>query len=319
MEGKTKKIISGVAIGLAAILIGGVVGLLGRSLGWFGKTKAESEPTPELLNFEETAYGTYAVSLKDYTAKKVVIPASYNGKAVTEISGCAALPSIMERYNASLYSNTDTQIKDTLEYVFMGEEVRQEVNDFGATLGHIGFGAATNLLWLEIPESVKIIHAYAFYGCCSLIEIKIPKGVTALETGTFQYNSALTKVDLPESVNKIGENVFLRCSNLKKLNLPVLETLPSGLFWKVSLEEMVIPEGVKYIAANAFNECKTLAKIVLPSTLEKIEDKAFQNCPELKTVYNLSKLEIVAGAETFGGVAKNATNVYTELPGERKE
>ena len=39
---------------------------------------------------------------------------------------------------------------------------------------------------------------------------------------------------------------------------------------------------LEYIWFSAFEECRSLKEIVLPSTLKIIEDRAFQNCKNLK-------------------------------------
>ena len=87
-----KKLVAGVAIGLAVVMSLGALVIAGKAMGWFEKASEEPQETLEALNFEETAYGTYAVSLKDYDAEEVVIPEEYEGKKVTEIQGNSYLP-----------------------------------------------------------------------------------------------------------------------------------------------------------------------------------------------------------------------------------
>ena len=53
---------------------------------------------------------------------------------------------------------------------------------------------------IEIPENVKEIANYAFYGCKSLKEIIIPSSVTEIGYGAFWDCSSLKKVIIPGSV-----------------------------------------------------------------------------------------------------------------------
>ena len=68
------------------------------------------------------------------------------------------------------------------------------------------------------------------------------------------------------------------------------------------------------INASAFEGCTSLTSITIPESVTGIEDYAFIGCKNLKTIYNLSKLDIQKSSEAHGCVAKYAENIYTELP-----
>ena len=48
--------------------------------------------------------------------------------------------------------------------------------------------------------------------------------------------------------------------------------------------KFIVSEGIRYIGSNAFSGAKSLKEVVLPTTLEKIDESAFANCPELTAV-----------------------------------
>lgn len=51
-----------------------------------------------------------------------------------------------------------------------------------------------------------------------------------------------------------------------------------------TITKVVIPEGVKTIAAYAFAQLTALEEVVLPSTLQKIQNSAFEGCTSLKKI-----------------------------------
>ncbi len=309
-ETKKSKWMGIVAIGLAVILSGGAFALSAKALGWFDKHPKEPAATLEALTFEETAYGTYSVSLKDYEATEIVVPSKFSGKAVTEIGG-SELSGMMLVQQFLQGTPTQESVKTVLDQVAAtgGLEKLSGLNENG-------FACATKLEKVTLPNSIKKIGSSAFMGCYALKEINIPDSV--VEIGHFAWMGAfgLREITFPESVKRIGSNVCFAAFGLEKVTLSKnIEHLTGSAFqYCTSLTKIEIPAGVKEIQGVAFANCTSLAEIILPETLEGIEADAFQNCTALKTVYNLSKLEIVAGADTYGGVAKNATNVYTELP-----
>ena len=383
---KTKSIVAGIAIGLAVIMSGGAVALAGKALGWYDKGPKEPEPTLEALNFEETGYGTYAVSLKDYGATEVVVPSKYNGKPVTEVSGSDAMPII-------LYRLAQRDLKEESDPDTLKDGIDRAVSDFvsaggadGVNIGEAGFAMSPALKKITLPSSLKKISAGGFFGCTALEELVMPAGVTMIKDFAFQWCYSLTGVEIPESVeelgndvfygnnslvsaklpsrlNQCGEGIFDQCRKLKEANVPQMEVIPKLMFGDCrALEKIDISEGIKTVSERAFYNCisvtelvlpKTLTKIgsyafsggklkeiilpetlteigeyafsswenleeiVLPKTLKKIGDKAFNNCTKLKTVYNLSELRLMSGLDNYGGVAKYATNIYTELPSER--
>ena len=48
--------------------------------------------------------------------------------------------------------------------------------------------------------------------------------------------------------------------------------------------KFIVSEGIRYIGSSAFSGAKSLKEVVLPTTLEKIDESAFANCPELTAV-----------------------------------
>ena len=67
---------------------------------------------------------------------------------------------------------------------------------------------------VTIPEGVKEIGDYAFYGCTGLTNVTIPEGVTEIGEGAFSDCTGLTSVTIPKSVTTIHREVFMNCPHL---------------------------------------------------------------------------------------------------------
>ena len=313
---KTKSIVAGVSIGLAVIMSAGAVALAGKSLGWYDNVPKKPEATIEALNFEETVYGTYSVSLKDYEAKEIVIPEKYKGKKVTEIGGmdAAILLTLSLAGDLSTAEAVKTGVDEALSQ-FTSEAAKDNAEAMGFVMGEIGFCFATKLTKITIPESIKKIESGAFLGCYSLTEINIPDSVQEIGDCCFAYNAEAEKIEISENLKTAGAADFSYCVSLKEVKIPKMEVLSGTMFQGcIALEKAVIPEGVKKISGSVFKGCTGLKEVVLARTLESIGTDAFNNCTSLKTVYNLSKIELTKGADTNGKVAKYAEKIYTEYP-----
>ena len=137
-----------------------------------------------------------------------------------------------------------------------------------------------------VPDTVKTIGDFAFYGTKALESINIPDSVTNIGTDAFGECSGLKEVVIPDSVTSMGEAVFYKCTSLEKVKLSVNITSPNPAAFQYcsSLKEVVLPESMKFISFFMFSYCKEITNIVLPDTLNSILRSAFQNCDNLKNI-----------------------------------
>ena len=66
-----------------------------------------------------------------------------------------------------------------------------------------------------VPNSVKMIENYAFYGCTSLESIVIPNSVKSIGVRAFENCTNLTRITLGDSVEYIGHWAFEGCIGLR--------------------------------------------------------------------------------------------------------
>lgn len=208
---------------------------------------------------------------------------------------------------------------------------------FAENLDFIGFGAfegCGKLKKVEIPDSVSFIGGYAFFHCVSLESVELPSSLESIEYSTFGGCSLLDGIEIPEGVRRIEEQAFEGASSLKDVVIPQsVEYIGGQAFygteWIANLSKdgmaiiheflldvdsdvktKSIPEGIREICGVAFSasyptgegwirysENDQLTKIDFPSTLEIIDDSAFQGC------VNLTEVAIPEGVKEIGDYA----------------
>lgn len=99
------------------------------------------------------------------------------------------------------------------------------------------FRRRTELLSIQIPDSVVNIGQEAFYVCTSLKQVILPKSLKYIHRSAFNFCKSLRKIELPFGVLHIEMRAFRNCTQLK---------------------EIVIPPTVGYIGEDVFGGCEEL-------------------------------------------------------------
>lgn len=85
----------------------------------------------------------------------------------------------------------------------------------------------------KVPETVKEIYAYAFYGC-RITELKLPEGLQTIGEKAFMYSKGLKTLEIPKSVTAIGAEAFYH-TGLESVKIK----------WGVAGKEGAFDDGVK--------------------------------------------------------------------------
>ena len=236
------------------------------------------------LEYTQLADGSYAVRSEGEASSEsnIVIPSSYDGKAVTKIDNyafeyCADMTSI-------IIPNTVTSIGD---YAFYG---------------------CKGLTSIVIPDSVTKIGVGAFYGCESLQIIKISNAVTEIPNSAFVGCASLTTIEFSDKIVKFGDNVFRGCRNLANIIVSDANTeykTVEGNLYSKSGEELIyyapgkteetftVPNSVTSIASGAFATSVRVKNVIIPDTVTVLGNEAFAECTALENVTVSKNVEVI--------------------------
>ena len=164
--------------------------------------------------------------------------------------------------------------------------------DFGSELSnpmcyaHELYLNGERITYIEIPETVTQIPAYAFRGCNTLTDITIPDSVTSIGTSAFSDCTSLTSITIPDGVTSVGNSVFSGCTKLTSITIPNgVASIGNSTFRDCSsLTSITIPGGVTSIGSDMFYNCTSLTSITIPNGVTSIGTYAFYNCTSLTSI-----------------------------------
>ena len=181
------------------------------------------------------------------------------------------------------------------------------------SIGQQAFRDCNHLTSVTLPESLVTVNSQAFYGCkintlryngtlsqwLSMSDLSNVMGL-AIDSATpfkLYINNDLIcgNIIIPNNINIISAYAFYRCQDITSVTLH---------------------ENIR-IDNYAFATCYGLTSITIPSNTTINGSSVFFGCYSLIEVYNQSQLNIVAGSESYGYVAKYAQNVYTVSGGSK--
>ena len=172
-------------------------------------------------------------------------------------------------------------------YPYRAEILRVVFPEGLTKIGELAFYECEELIAAVIPDSVKVIDAYAFAFCERLELLDLGSGVTEIGESAFSDCYALKSLRIPGSVQTLGRKVFYRCESIPTVTIPssVTKIGLSAFSYCKSLVSAVIQAPITEIPVYLFYGCGQLATVTLPETAEKLGDYAFRGCDNLGTVY----------------------------------
>ena len=198
------------------------------------------------------------------------------------------------------FNNTYTHIMEQFKY-------RYKIIDGTTSIAADEFKDRTDLLSIDISNSVTTIGTDAFNGTTNMTSCTLPNNTsfTIIPNNCFQ-GSGLTSIDIPDSVTTIGYNAFYLSRELATVTIPnsvtsiglsafsynaitsftipdKVETLSNYIFFASnSLASVTIPNSVTSIGNGAFTNT-ALTSITLPDSVTSIGNEAFRNCSNLRS------------------------------------
>lgn len=186
----------------------------------------------------------------------------------------------------------------------------QRYNDFNkvviqegiTSIGVRAFSANYPTKALVLPNSLKTIEDYGFYGNEQLEQVQFGSGLVSLGEEAFSACRNLKAIDLPDSLQSIGIGAFSNCSALEEVVVPgSVKTVKNGAFHAcTSLKTAAFMDGVQTLEPSIFTECGRLEDVYLPDTILSIGGACFYNCTSLTGVRLPAKLTVISNG-LFGG------------------
>ena len=130
-------------------------------------------------------------------------------------------------------------------------------------IGDSAFDFATQLVSVEIPDSVVSIGERAFTACVDLGRVTIPDSVVSIGANAFSGCTKLADLHIGSSVATVGDEAFSSCLSLESIDFPnSVVTIGARAFRSgLGLRSVTIPESVSAIGGGAFNACPNLERV----------------------------------------------------------
>lgn len=223
------------------------------------------ETDPQWFEWSELDDGTLRITKYTGSDERVFIPASIEGKTVSEIGTAAFMTN------------------KTLVAIAIPEGV--------TTLGGSAFERCSHLREARLPTGLIKIGGFAFSDCPELTEIDLPDSITTIEGGAFGKSTALTTVRLPASLTSTPRGYstngpFNGSETIAKVIFPDnMTSLPASVCDGMpALKQVVFPQSLTQIENGAFRACGALERIDIPAGVTTIGDAAFEYCSAMTSI-----------------------------------
>lgn len=181
------------------------------------------------------------------------------------------------------FDGTPFYQNQTDDFVILGDGILYAYN-----------GSATDLV---IPDTVKMIGAYACADHQTMKSVTIPPSVHAVAFCAFDNCTALAKITAPDYIAELAPDAF---SNTKWMTAGKEDFLTLGkmlVAYRGKGGEVEVPEGIRVINDAAFEMNNAVTVVRLPDSVEEIRRGAFYRCPSLQVA------EFGDGLKSIGDMA----------------
>ena len=182
-------------------------------------------------------------------------------------------------------------------------------------IGDGAFSMCNNIKEVDLSKVKKL--GTSFRNCKKLEKITLPE---TFETLGRAFEGTPWENALPNGVNCLANYVYCVKGKLESEILDLSGKEYSGITGIVGyifdinnckdLRFLNLSENITKLERHAFNSCSNLMQVKLGKQVELIDEYAFNGCFRVFEIYNMSKIEITAGAGENGGIARFARIIH---------
>lgn len=201
-------------------------------------------------------------------------------------------------HNLSVVGIDESAFKDCSDLISI--DLPNTIEDIGSN----AFSGCSSLASISLPDSMTSIGSSSFEGCSSLIAVKLPNSITSIPSASFKGCLSLVSIELPCGITTIGNGAFSGCASLSSIELPsnLMSIGDSAFKGCTSLTSIELPSDLTSIGKykGPFIDCSSLLEIVLPEAVTEVPQDAFAGCTSLKEI-DLSTQSTYLSGSCFSG------------------
>lgn len=165
------------------------------------------------------------------------------------------------------------------------ESIRAVVVEQGVeNVGNFAFFMLDKLTSVTLPDSVRKIGSWAFYGCEALRLLDLGKGVQEIDRSAFERCYALTGVRLPASLQTLRYHAFYRCEGLTSITVPSgVTVMEASVFaYCIGLRSAKVLANLTELPRWTFYGCESLVSVSLTPAITQVGADAYYDCDLLE-------------------------------------
>lgn len=197
-----------------------------------------------------------------------------------------------------------------------GTLVQVTEEDLKGATSLVSFANQTNLVKIEIPDTVTSMATSVFQSCTNLVRVKLSKNCRTLSQFCFSSCSSLQEIEIPEGVTNFGAASFSSCPNLTKITIPsTLVDIPNNCFAYASVPKNIYVSNLTNFVKVTGQFSESGASFTLYYNGEKVtdlvlpDDAIITNGILRRFTFETADLNnvVTIGANSFQGCSKLKT------------
>jgi len=250
---------------------------------------------PSTVSYNDDIYNVTSIGTSAFRGcsglTSINIPVSITSIGLYAFDGCSNLTSIVWNAISCSYSgglnSPFSSISSKITSFTFGDEVYTIPGSLCSGMKNLGS--------ITIPSSVFSIGEYAFYNCTGLTSIDIP--ASYISDYAFGGCSNLTSVTIGENVVSIDQDAFSGCSGITSVTWNAINgecfsyTSNYEKYYyepfraaRSRISSFTFGENVRHIQDLLCYEMTRLTSITIPKNVQKIGERAFQNCTGISSI-----------------------------------